>query len=414
MEPDDKIEVMRTDDPPGYLVSNRPPDELTRRIYSENKDSVVKVETALANGSGFAVKAPNLILTDYHVIAGAREIRVRLRDGRSIPAEIVSVDDIEDLALLRTKGFVSLKPLSLGDETKVEKDERVFALGHPHGLSKLYISAGIAQDVQSAANVISQIEAHKKDRPLKDYEAELARIRQRTMFVSTIKTEGGNSGGPLLNSKGEVIGVCDLKDTQARSGHRHLFTKASSVANLLNESEPKFSYKHEYYCETGWARQLSRTASEYPIETTTGTAFTGLALTGTGIHVYQNYRPGSFNPALRRGVPGLLALGGSYGLSNDVPKLCAATNERDLLKYSTATAGDSAILSGGALAVLSKSGSVRGKYGAALLGVGLLLRAGSEFVPNRLFMTSETRSDLKDDRPPAPFYGLTDKKERLP
>ncbi len=136
-------------------------------------------------GSGVIVKSSGLILTSNHLIANARSIRVTAVDGRTWSAEVVKGDGKRDLALLRVKGAKKLAAAELGDSRRLQVGEWVMAVGNPFGLENT-VTVGVVSAL---------------DR--KDVSADLK--------VGVIQTDAsinpGNDGGPLMNSRGEVVGV---------------------------------------------------------------------------------------------------------------------------------------------------------------------------------------------------------------
>jgi serine protease Do len=135
-------------------------------------------------GSGFIIDPSGLVVTNNHVIADADEINVILNDGTKLPAELVGKDTKADLALLRVHYDKPLKAVAFGDSDKLRLGEWVIAIGNPFSLGGT-VTAGIVsarnRDIQSG--------------PYDNYIQTDAAINR------------GNSGGPLFNLNGEVIGV---------------------------------------------------------------------------------------------------------------------------------------------------------------------------------------------------------------
>ncbi len=172
-----QIRVRRAQPPPGEGTEPpRPPDEGRR-----------------ASGSAFIIRADGLIVTNAHVVAQAEQIQVRLADGRRFEGKLVGKDSRMDLAILQIEGTRGLPVLPLGDSERVRVGEFVIALGHPFGLEQT-VSFGIVS---------------RKGAPL----------RVASPGFDFIQTDAavnpGNSGGPLVNMAGEVIGVNSMV---ARSG----------------------------------------------------------------------------------------------------------------------------------------------------------------------------------------------------
>jgi serine protease Do len=157
---------------------------IIRRLLVAPTDGSARGEDeARALGSGFVIREDGLIVTNRHVIAGARSIRVRLSDGRETAADIVGADAVTDIALLRVK-IGHLPALRLGSSTVVSVGDAVIAIGNPYGLGQS-VSAGI---VSARARTL-------EDDPYIDFLQTDAAINR------------GNSGGPLLTTDGTVVGV---------------------------------------------------------------------------------------------------------------------------------------------------------------------------------------------------------------
>lgn len=138
-------------------------------------------------GSGFIIDADGYILTNNHVVEHADEIMILLLDNRRLPARIIGRDKSLDIALLQLKGGAgnkNLKPVSLGNSEAIRIGESVFAIGNPFGLHHT-VTAGIIS---------------AKDRTIG--------LGSFDRFLQTdCSINFGNSGGPLFNFKGEVIGI---------------------------------------------------------------------------------------------------------------------------------------------------------------------------------------------------------------
>ena len=145
-------------------------------------------ESQRALGSGFVFDKAGYIITNYHVIAGAGSIKVTFSNNTSINARLVGTDPSSDLAVLKVEMTASaLTPLPLGDSDAVEVGDSVVAIGNPFGLSRT-VTAGIVSALQrqiTAPNEYAIDHVIQTDAPINK----------------------GNSGGPLINARGEVIGV---------------------------------------------------------------------------------------------------------------------------------------------------------------------------------------------------------------
>ncbi|HWQ24580.1 MAG TPA: trypsin-like peptidase domain-containing protein [Gaiellaceae bacterium] len=149
-----------------------------------------------ALGSGFVIDKAGHIVTNFHVVQGADEVTVSFSKRDTVKAEIVGTDPSTDLALLRVEAPASaLTPLPLGDSDQVKVGDQVVAIGNPFGLDRT-ATAGIVSALQrliTAPNRFTIDHVIQTDAPI----------------------NRGNSGGPLLNMRGEVIGV----NTQIETGN---------------------------------------------------------------------------------------------------------------------------------------------------------------------------------------------------
>ena len=132
-------------------------------------------------GSGFIISADGYVMTNAHVVDGADEVYVTLTDKREFKAKIIGVDKRTDVALVKVEGS-NLPRLTLGDSDKIRVGEWVIAIGSPFGLDNT-VTAGIVS---------------AKARDTGDY---------LPLIQTDVAVNPGNSGGPLINMRGEVIGI---------------------------------------------------------------------------------------------------------------------------------------------------------------------------------------------------------------
>ncbi|WP_230465482.1 S1C family serine protease [[Actinomadura] parvosata] len=147
--------------------------------------SVVSVETRSAGGSGFVVDGSGHILTNAHVVRGSGTVTVVLHDGSRLTARVAGADDDEDLAVLEVDHPGELTPATLGRSSELSVGDQVLAIGSPLGLSGT-VTSGIVSAL--------------------DREVRLGGSR-RTAVQTDASINPGNSGGPLVNARGEVVGV---------------------------------------------------------------------------------------------------------------------------------------------------------------------------------------------------------------
>jgi S1-C subfamily serine protease len=141
-----------------------------------------------ATGSGFALDSQGFVLTNAHVVEGAKRVRVRIGNSDLVAAEVKGTDPSSDLAVLKVDpGKVKLKPIPLGDSSSVRVGDPAIAIGNPFGLEHT-VTTGIVSALQrsiDAPNGFSIENAIQTDASINP----------------------GNSGGPLLDSAGRVIGI---------------------------------------------------------------------------------------------------------------------------------------------------------------------------------------------------------------
>jgi S1-C subfamily serine protease len=139
-------------------------------------------------GSGFVVDKAGHIVTNYHVIQGAKQVRVSFSNGASMKATVQGTDPSSDLAVLKIDASSrALTPLPLGDSDEMEVGDPVVAIGNPFGLDRT-VTAGIVSAIQRAITAPNG--------------STIDHVIQTDAAINH-----GNSGGPLLNRRGEVIGV---------------------------------------------------------------------------------------------------------------------------------------------------------------------------------------------------------------
>jgi serine protease Do len=142
----------------------------------------------MAQGSGLIVHPSGYVLTNYHVVDGAREIEVRLKDRSEYRADVVGVDPKTDIALMKIEADRSLPALPLGDSEAVDVGDVVVAIGNPLGLHHT-VTAGIVSGLG------------RRDLGMPGQ-------RLETDFIQTdASINPGNSGGPLVGLDGRVVGI---------------------------------------------------------------------------------------------------------------------------------------------------------------------------------------------------------------
>lgn len=151
-------------------------------------------------GSGFIINTDGYILTNYHVINGAKEVTVTLSDGQEVTASVVNYDSDKDIAMIKLNGNVEVPGVvELGNSDALQPGEEVVAIGNP--LSK-ELSSTLTKGIVSALN-----------RSVETQSGVNTNLIQTDAAINS-----GNSGGPLINTKGEVIGINTLKASNGAEG----------------------------------------------------------------------------------------------------------------------------------------------------------------------------------------------------
>lgn len=173
----------------------------------------IKVESSFqqSSGSGFVVDSSGLILTNCHVVSGALRsgrmlgggavVKVTLSDGvTEMRGEVTHADEASDIAIVRVRPSKPMATAKLGSSAALRPGEFVVALGAPAGLSNS-VSAGIVSAVQRTRSEIG----------LREYRGGSAARNTMEYIQTDAAINSGNSGGPLLNLAGEVVGVNTMK-----------------------------------------------------------------------------------------------------------------------------------------------------------------------------------------------------------
>jgi len=161
-------------------------------IYKQVSAGVVTITSNVGNGqaigSGIVLDTSGDILTDAHVIAGARQMQVTLSNGQTVAAALVGSNPAADLAVIRVSvPASSLHPVTLGNSDSVQIGDMVYAIGSPFGLSGTF-TEGIVSNLNQGGSASNG--------------ASLSGLVQTDAAINP-----GNSGGPLVNAQGQVIGI---------------------------------------------------------------------------------------------------------------------------------------------------------------------------------------------------------------
>ena len=169
-------------------------------------------------GSGFIIDAEGIILTNAHVVSDADKVTIKLKDGRTFAGEVKGVDEFSDLAVVKIEGE-NLPVAPLGDSSNLQVGDWAIAVGNPLGLDNT-VTLGIISTLKRSS-------------------AQVGIPDKRLDFIQTdTAINPGNSGGPLLNDRGEVIGI----NTAIRAGAEGIgfaipINKAKSIQDQLINGE---------------------------------------------------------------------------------------------------------------------------------------------------------------------------------
>ena len=242
--------------PLSATLSRKPKDTVPRtgpnRETRWNSEGILDGLSPSGQGSGVIVSDDGHILTNHHVLNGGVDITVYLADQRIVQAEIIGVDPTTDLALLKIDAH-DLLPIDWGDSDNTEIGSPVWAIGSPFGLTGS-VSFGILSG------------KHRVDLNANpQYRSSRERISSRysDLMQSDVAVNPGNSGGPLVNGRGELIGINTAIVGETYRGVS--FSIPSSVAKTVYQQ----LVQHGRVCR-GWLgvelvpEILSDTATENP------------------------------------------------------------------------------------------------------------------------------------------------------
>ncbi len=205
-------------------------------IFEKSEPGVVRVNVQRGEseditggiGSGFVFDKKGHIITNAHVIKDANKVVVTFLDGRSYNADIIGTDTYTDIAVIKVNADLSfLHPLSIGDSSNLKVGEQIAAIGNPFGLSG-----------SMTAGIISQL-------------GRLLPTESNYQIPDVIQTDAainpGNSGGPLLNMRGEIVGI----NTAIQSGTGEFAgvgfsIPSQTVAKIVPTLIEKGEYKHPW------------------------------------------------------------------------------------------------------------------------------------------------------------------------
>lgn len=180
------------------------------KISQQSLPSVVSVLTNIGQGSGAIISSDGQIVTNYHVIDGAKTISVVTYDKTIYKVDVLGYDDLVDIAVLKIRANETFDELKMGDSSNVEAGQGVVALGNPYGLD-FTVTQGIISAIRKGSNNLEYLQIDVPINP-------------------------GNSGGPLIDATGSIIGIVTSR-VQGAEGLGFAIpsnTVKSSVSDIVN------------------------------------------------------------------------------------------------------------------------------------------------------------------------------------
>jgi serine protease Do len=179
------------------------------------KPSVVYLEGSKKSGTGFLVTNTGLIATNAHVAREEESLRARLSGGVELTADVAYIDDNLDIALLKVEG-VNFPHLVLADTSTVRQGQEVVAVGNPGEAMLFSVTRGIVSAVDEFPNA-----------------------GQGTWIQTDAQLNPGNSGGPLVNMQGEVVGIATSRPASGNTTGIGFALSASDLIRVLHNFYPK-------------------------------------------------------------------------------------------------------------------------------------------------------------------------------
>jgi putative serine protease PepD len=221
-------------------------------IYKQASDAVVEVQAGNASGTGFVVDTDGHVVTNEHVVGTARTVQLRFAEGGEEQARVIATDRSTDLAVLDVDlSGHNVTPMELGSSAGVEVGDSVYAIGNPFGLERSFtagIVSAVGRDIR-APNGFTISDAIQTDAPVNQ----------------------GNSGGPLLDTEGNVIGVVSqiASETGGNVGIGYAVpsdTVRDVVEALLRDGEIERAYLGVRLAETDEGVRLANVIDGEPAD----------------------------------------------------------------------------------------------------------------------------------------------------
>ena len=202
------------------VETDRGPELTAQEIYQRVNPSVVTVmvqlDDSISVGTGVIFRADGYILTNYHVLAGGRDCTVAMDTGRTYEARYVAGDERNDLAVLKVE-LTGLPAATFGDSDQLVVGDKVYAIGNPLGVE---LRGTLTDGIVSAINRDVWVDG-----------------RTMNLIQTNAALNSGNSGGPLINAYGQVVGINTIKMSSDYSNVEGLgfAIPSASMARLVND-----------------------------------------------------------------------------------------------------------------------------------------------------------------------------------
>ena len=188
-------------------VQSQADEDTNIRVYKLASPAVVSIQSQRGNGSGSIIDAKGLVLTNAHVVRGVNIVNVTLSDKRQFRGVVIANSTNPDLAIIKLEGVTeNLPTIQIASSSTIQVGQRAFAIGNPFGRFAGTLTTGI----------VSRID------------------RDRNLLQTDAALNPGNSGGPLLNSRGELVGVnTAIFTTNSTNSGIGLAIEADTVKHLI-------------------------------------------------------------------------------------------------------------------------------------------------------------------------------------
>ena len=214
------------------------------------------------SGSGVIISNDGFIVTNNHVVENADDIKVILNDNREYMAKVIGKDPSTDMAVLKIEE-TNLSPIVIGNSDEVEVGEWVLAVGNPFNLTST-VTAGIVSAKGRSINIMQNNSANN--------------IFPIESFIQTdAAVNPGNSGGALVNAKGELIGINTAIASQTGSYSGYSFAVPVNIMKKVTTDMIKYGIVQRGFIGVGIQEMNQKLADEMDIESTEGVFVNGLA-----------------------------------------------------------------------------------------------------------------------------------------